>query len=261
MPLWPVKPTPPTTDRLFATVEAWQGARPWGRVLDAGAGRHSLDWIQGLPTLAWTGITAGAPTLDELRQHLAPRMRTQDRLLAGNWTDAGLLAGERFETVLADYLLGAIDGFAPYFQDRLFARLRPHVEGTLYVIGLEPITGRPDGEAARVIDEIHRLRDACILLAGHRCYREYPLDWVLRSLGGSGFRVEQSQYLPIVYGPRHINGQLDVCLRKLPLFADPALAAAMRETIEATRARALRVHDRLGGLATGADWVVQARPV
>jgi len=33
----------------------------------------------------------------------------------------------------------------------------------------------------------YRLRDACLLLAGERPYREYPADWVLRALRRSSF--------------------------------------------------------------------------
>jgi 2-polyprenyl-6-methoxyphenol hydroxylase-like FAD-dependent oxidoreductase len=39
---------------------------------------------------------------------------------------------------IADYLVGAIDGFSPYFQDRAFPRLARHLApgGRMYVIGL-----------------------------------------------------------------------------------------------------------------------------
>jgi hypothetical protein len=154
----------------------------------------------------------------------APELRPQDRLIAGNWTDPLLLHGEVYDQVLADYLLGAIDGFAPYFQDRLFARLRPHVGQRLYVVGLAPYPEPGDDPGGQLIWEIARLRDAAILLAGHRCYREYPLDWCIRHLESSGFRVEEALAMPIVYRERFINGQLDVVLSKLPLLADPGLA-------------------------------------
>jgi hypothetical protein len=44
-----------------------------------------------------------------------------------------MLAGETFDVVIADYLVGSIDGFAPYYQDQIYARLRPHVTKHLYV--------------------------------------------------------------------------------------------------------------------------------
>ena len=254
-------------DRLFDTIERWQGVRPWGRMLDAGTGAHSLRWIRGLETTGWTAVTGDQARERNLRRDLGTAMRPTDAVVTGNWSDELFLSEQRFETVLADYLLGALDGFAPYHQDQLFSRLRRHVSGRLYVVGLEPY---PDGivpgdgartEAGRLILEIARLRDACILLAGHRCYREYPLEWVLRSLERSGFEVQEAERVPIVYRARFIHGQMDVCLRKLAYFADQDVAAAMRGQIGALRERALEACTRLGGLRFGHDHVVAAVPV
>ena len=46
----------------------------------------------------------------------------------GNWVDELLLAGERFDTVLMDYFIGAVEGLR-YWQERAFDRVRPHVTG------------------------------------------------------------------------------------------------------------------------------------
>ena len=59
--------------------------------------------------------------------------------------------------------------------------------GRLFVIGLQPIPGSDkfsssctgDGD---VFCRITKVRDACILLANHRCYREYPLEWITRQM-------------------------------------------------------------------------------
>ncbi len=40
----------------------------------------------------------------------------QDQIIVGNWKDPSFLKGQVYDVVLADYLLGSIDGFAPYFQ-------------------------------------------------------------------------------------------------------------------------------------------------
>jgi hypothetical protein len=254
-------------DALFDTITRLQGDRPWGRFLDAGTGEHSLRWVLGLRTDAWTAVT-GAPAREHaLTRTLGPEVRPQDAIVTGNWGDEAFLLGRVWDTVLADYLLGALDGFAPYHQDRLFRRLRRHVGGRLYVVGLQPY---PDGivpgaghdtEGGRLILEIARLRDACILLAGHRCYREYPRDWVVRSLESSGFRVQDAVSIPIVYRQRFIDGQLDVCRRKLAFFHDKRLAAATQDHIEDLRGRASDACARLGGLRFGEDYVVAADPV
>jgi hypothetical protein len=248
-------------DTLFNTIERTHGDRPWGSVLDAGTGDHSLSWLCEQPTRRWTAITGDARRRDRMAERFGPRMRMGDRLLSGNWTDPGLLAGEAFDVVIADYLIGAIDGFAPYFQDRLFTRLRPHVRsgGRLYVVGLAPYPDRSDTAGGRLILEIARLRDACILLAGHRCYREYPRDWIERQLSQAGFTVEDAVSVPILYGERFINGQLNVCLRKLPLLSDQELAEKMRAHIEDVRRQALALPSlKRGGISFGHDYVVTA---
>ncbi len=249
------------SDRLFLHIERLQGGRPWGSVLDAGTGRHSLEWLAGLDTTRWTAVT-GDPTQGErLERELSGSIRAGDRIACGNWTDPLFLHGEVYDVVLADYLVGAIDGFAPYFQDRIFPRLRPHVGERLYVVGLEPYDPLPGSPGGQLIQEIARLRDACILLAGDRCYREYPLDWVLRHLEVADFVVEDAQVFPIRYGRRFIDGQLDVCERKLPRIRAPGkLVEGLRQTIADLRKRAREHASARDGIRFGEDYVVLARP-
>lgn len=244
---------------LFRHIEKLHGARPWGNVLDAGTGLKSLTWLSGLATQRISAVTAAASMAAKLETQLAERLRPQDRLLLGNWTDDALLEGERFDMVLMDYLIGAIDGFVPYWQDRIFGRLRPHVAGRVYLVGLEPyVPYEGVTEAARLLRQIGCLRDACLLLAGERPYREFPLDWTLRQLAREGFRIVAAQHFPIRYRARFVNGQLDMCLARLPRFQDPALAHAMRDRIEALRDRALAVAEAPDGLRAGADYVIAA---
>lgn len=249
------------SDRLFTHIERLQGDRPWGSFLDAGTGRHSLLWLAGLATTRWTAVTGEEQRAERLERELGGKVRAGDRIVRGNWTDPLFLHGETYDVVLADYLLGAIEGFAPYFQDRLFTRLRAHVGERLYVVGLEPYGGAPDSLGGQLILEIARLRDACILLAGDRCYREFPLEWVLRSLEEAGFVVEDAQVFPIRYGPRFIDGQLDVCERKLPRIRAPArLVEGLGQTIADLRKRALDHAGAQKGIPFGEDYVVFARP-
>src|SRR6185437_2407346 len=161
----------PVISALFRCTETLHGDRPWGSLLDAGTGVKSLEWILTLPTERWTAVTADRRMAGETRDALSSQMRPQDRLLVGNWVDDSLLTGETFDTILVDYLVGAIEGFAPYWQGRVFERLRPLVAegGRLYVIGLEPyVQFEPTTESGRVIWEIGRVRDACLLIAGER---------------------------------------------------------------------------------------------
>lgn len=246
---------------LYERVSQLHGHRPWGSVLDAGTGPGSMRWLQALDCERWTAVTGAPQMLEKTRQAMQQPPREQDSLLLGNWMDPALLAGQRFDVVLADYLLGAIEGFAPYWQDRLFARLRPLVAKRLYVIGLQPyIHGRPDGSAGQMVNDIGRLRDACLLLSGDSPYREYPLEWSLASLEAAGLRVLDAELVPITYGPRFINSQLQMCSRAVGKLADRRLAVELLRHIADLQARALALSQQLGGLHHGHDYVVVAEP-
>lgn len=246
---------------LYERVGELHGHRPWGSFLDAGTGPSSIRWLETLSTERWTAVTGSPQMREKTAQAMAAPPRAQDRLLVGNWMDPELLAGERFDTVLADYLLGAVEGFAPYWQGRLFERLRPLVAKRLYVIGLQPyIHGRPDTAAGRIVNEIGRLRDACLLLAGDGPYREYPLDWSLRSLEAAGFRIVDARLLPITYGPRFIHSQLAMCMRAIDKLPDRGLAVALHRHAADVQARALATCRQLGGLRHGDDYLIVAEP-
>ena len=248
-------------DQLFNQLERWHGEEPWGSVLDAGTGEHSLKWLLTLSTSRWAAVTGDVKRKVSMEASFRQDLRAEDKIVVGNWQDPVFLLGESYDTVIADYLLGAVDGFAPYFQAQLFGRLRPHVRKRLYVIGLEPFPDRASDEGSALILEIARLRDACILLAGHRCYREYPLDWVVRQLNGAGFLVERTRRLPILYGERYVKSQLQVCRRKLKWFGDQKVAGKMRDHIDSLERRALKYVTKNGRIRAGEDYIVQASPI
>jgi hypothetical protein len=235
-----VKPT----DALFAWCEKLQGTTPWGDVLDTGTGNHSLGWLASQNYRSLTAVTVESWRLPEL-QEKAPNAR----ILLGQWTDPALLAEEQFDTLLVDYVIGAIDGHAPYFQYGFLKRILPLLKSRIYLIGMEP-PPRDNSE----LDEICRLRDACILLAGHRCYREYPKTLVLEWLEQLGLKILDATSFSNRLGSRYINGQLDVATRKLPLFKDRQLAASMAQSISDLRERALAK----GEQSWGTDWVIAA---
>ena len=252
----------PLSGSLFDVVSDMQADLPWGSFLDAGTGKGSMSRLLGLDTTRWTAIT-GAPNMAaQVQREVGARLRSQDRIVVGNWMDAELLQGESYDTVLADYLVGAMDGFAPYWQDRIFGRLRPLVGKRLYVIGLEPyVPYFPTDPAGKLVCEIGRLRDACLLLAGERPYREYPMDWVLRHLRLAGFRPLDVQRYGIRYGERFIHSQLDMCDQRLSRVWDRSLALSLSEHVADLRHRALAFAAVEGGLRYGYDYVIAAKPV
>jgi len=247
---------------LYDRLAALHGQRPWGAFLDAGTGPASMRWLLKLPTSRWTAVTAAHDMAERTAREIAQAARCQDRLVHGNWMDADLLAGERYDTVLADYLLGAIEGYAPYWQDQLFARLRPLVGGRLYVIGLNPyVHGRPEDPAGRLVNDIARLRDACFLLAGDQPYREYPLEWTLRQLERANLRVVDAEVMAISYRERFVHSQLDMCTQAITHLDSRGLAVRLQEEIAELRQRALAYIAREGGLRHGHDYLIVAEPV
>jgi len=247
--------------RLFRYIEELQGDRPWGSFLDAGTGTNSGRWVASLPTERWTAVSGAQGHAIQVRDAVEDARRPQDRIVLGNWADEALLEGERYDTVLADYLVGAIEGFAPYYQPYLFARLRKLTGGRLYVVGLEPyVSAEPDTPAGKMIWEIGRFRDACLTLVGERPYREYPAQWVADHLAVAGFRVLDARHFPIRYKARFVNSQIDMCASRLDRLADRALADALRHRGEQLRAQALAMVEANGGLQHGFDYVVTAEP-
>ena len=249
------------TSALFSHIETLQDGAPWGRFLDAGTGVNSSLWSTALRTERWVGVTGSPGHARQVKDRVGDRLRPDDRLLVGNWTDATLLDGERFDTVLADYLLGAVEGFSPYFQGDLFKRLKPHVGRVLYVVGLDPyVVGPAATPAERMVREIGRMRDACLLLADETPYREFPAEWAVNSLRAAGFAVTSARRFPNRYREAWVDGQLNMAVRRLPRIPAHALAERLATTIEDLRSRGRDLCREEGGLRCGADWVIRAEP-
>ena len=87
------------------------------------------------------------------------------------------------------------------------------------------------------------------------------MSWMVRHLESSGFRVEQSAHIPVLYGANYIKGQLNVARRKLPLFADKAVAESMERHRNTLERRATAYINRFGKIRFGSDYVIKASPV
>jgi hypothetical protein len=113
------------SDILFSTIERMHGARLWGRFLDAGTGLHSIRWVQNLQTTSWTAITADNQMRQQIIQdmNVSAKLRPVDSILVGNWMDEKFCENlGKYDTILADYLIGAVDGFSPYEQDNIIKK-------------------------------------------------------------------------------------------------------------------------------------------
>lgn len=239
---------------IFKRVEELQGNRPWGRFLDAGTGWASLRWALGLDTEHLTAVTGSENRRQGLERDFSPQLRSGDRILRGNWVEDTFLKDEVFDTILVDYLVGALDRFAPYFQTRLFQRLKRHGRGRVYLVGLEPYpepkAGETDGE---LLQQLTSLRDATILLAGDRPHREFPRWWVTDELRRAGFTILAEETFPIIYGREFINAELDVCRARLRDVPQP-LRKTLDQYEKSLRARLLDSQP----IRWGSDYLVVA---
>jgi len=112
----------------------------FGRLLDAGTGLHSLRWMASLVRRGllthYTALTADATMQRQVQQEAqALGVATAGTVVLGNWFDTTTtttksekdhddllealkdpMTGQPllFDTVLADYLIGALEGFSPY---------------------------------------------------------------------------------------------------------------------------------------------------
>lgn len=280
-------------DALFRHI-ARQQPGSFGRVLDAGTGAHSLRWLLslGADVEHVTAVTADQSMRKQCQREVEriPGATERCTILCGNWfpppspasqhgnnEDTDILSqlskGAKFDVILADYLIGALDGFSPYQQDvmlpKLLSLLKPST-GRLYIVGLEPIPDQPPAlhandndvqnqQAAAIVCQVRQVRDACILLAGHRCYREYPLDWVVRNVNASGGgMVRHTKTFPILYRHATILKQINVGRSKLPYMPTTEMREAMQRLLDDLEEESLRRTSQLstGRIRLGFDYIV-----
>lgn len=200
------KPPPPTEDPAFKWLSQVLTPRLSTdgsiKVLDAGTGPDSLLWMASLPVASITAVTACDGMCATVEAETLAFINTQkDKVLVGNWQDPSFLRGEAFDFVLADYLLGAVDHFAPDFQDGVLRRVGELVKpgGYLAIIGREPfdpVGAAAIDPAAKILVDIQALKDAATLLTRHRSYREMPQRWVEAQLSLLGFQLVVQQQFP-----------------------------------------------------------------
>jgi hypothetical protein len=193
-------------------------------------------------------------------------------IVIGNWAagmtdeegkaeDDVLCEGEMFDTILADYLVGAVDHFAPFFQDLLFPRLVRHLKpgGRMYLTGLNPIPEQSSGPGD-IFCRITKLRDACILLAGSRPYREHPVEWIERHLPMAGLKVVDVAKFPKIYDIESVGLQIEAARSTLKFITNDALRQAMSQRINELEEESKEVCANCEGgkFELGFDWIVCA---
>jgi hypothetical protein len=142
------------------------------------------------------------------------------------------------------------------------SRLKAHLNpgGRIYIIGMNPIPDHSSKPAAELITEVRRARDSCILLAGHRPYREFPLDWMNRHLKKSGFTVLHSKSYAILHNEDTILRQVRVAQSKLQYFADANLRHGMEVYLYdlSNRVKAAVKATDTGRIPLSNDYIIEA---
>ena len=239
----------------------------WGTILDAGTGEHSLSFLIALKREAlvdrWSAITGDHDRQKRMKTRFGRYMMEGDELIANNWLNPSLLKNQVFDVVLADYLLGSLDGFSPYFQIDLFRRLRPHVGKRLYVVGLEPFpvstTEVPAGSLhAILLVEIARARDSAIRLSGKRPYREFPLETCKKLVERAQFKIEKVAKFETIYSESFVRGQLEVGYRFAQSIDNFSAREGMLKYLDQLDTR---ISNLKWNIPFGYDYVIVAKPM
>lgn len=253
-----------TTDVIWLNIEEVQGDVPFGNLLDAGTGRGSLTWLANVNTTSLTAVTAAEGMKQEVLRTAAEVGVDDLNIVLGNWFGEEPVQFEhQFDTILADYLIGAVSGFSDYYQEEIIPKLIDHLKpgGYLYIIGWEPIPNSGLFADEHIISEMKIVRDAAIMLAGELYYREYPLSWIQRQAAKLPHcTLTNATSYPIWYGMEKIISQLDVARQKLPKLPSKKLARALREYVDDIEEEARYATSRnYGRIVQGFDYVVAIR--
>ena len=145
----------------------------------------------------------------------------------------------------------------------------------MYLVGLQPLSesqapaNTSDSdilEAGKLIQEVARTRDACLLLAGGHIYREFPIEWSQRQLEKAGLIVTDSVRLVNVCTRSVITRQLDVGRRYVLLLTDTELRGHLLQALDRLDQRleekfgaSKLTNDEQRKICFGFDYVIAAR--
>jgi len=234
------KVPPPTDEETHVWLQKVHPG-PWGDVIDAGTGPDSLTWLASCPVRSITAVTANETARSlawtMTKQYLDPAL---DSVVAGNWKNPDFMRGKQFDTVVADWLLGSVEFFAPHYQVGLVRRLKQLVKpgGWIMINGREPDNLKTNGTGNQLMLEIDALRDAATVLGQRHPYRELPQWWVEEELGAVGFKALKSNSAPLHLSPDYVQSQLDWAHREIKTVEDDTLRTALETRHQALLSQA-----------------------
>lgn len=235
---------PQMCQRPVTTIYSWLSTNATNMedvssVLDAGTGRASLCWlVKHKPEFdTIVAVTATSDQSSYGTGGLAPlASHSRIRLELGNWRDEAFLSDgqqqEKFDVVVADYLLGATELYWPNGAEQLFDRLVDRIKpgGYLWLIGLEPyeeILSRSYSDHERLLLDVESLGDAAALLAGQRTYRELSQEWVSERIVHSDMVIFQSRQFPMRVTSNMLYNQLTFADQMASRIKNPTLRTAV----------------------------------
>jgi len=247
-------------------------------VLDAGTGPGSLSWLCAQPTESVVAVTAARQMATKLKAQLkAPckpveliantsangqqpsrsKQAHPNTLLVGNWfigesgkrplTEHPVYTAQKFDTVLAEYLLGALEHFAPFTEQKMMDMLVSSMkdDGLLLFCGRTPYPyPGPESyrskysKAKQLVLDAERARDAAMLLAHQREYREFPAWWVREALQQRGLEIARQENFTSRVDLEYVTTQLGWATREARNVAAASLSVELLKHIRELQAAA-----------------------
>ncbi|KAH8091191.1 hypothetical protein JL720_6078 [Aureococcus anophagefferens] len=190
-----------------------------------------------MPCSTLTAVTARAAGTDAYGDRLRDAFAgAAVDVVVGNWREAGFLAGERYDVVVADYLLGAVELHWPHGADAVLARLLGALKpgGTLLFVGVEPYESLLDraDDADRLVLDVESLGDSAAALAGEATYREVPEAWITRQVDArDGYAVVASETFPMTLSAASLRKQVTYARTTSAKIADAGLRKAYERRV------------------------------
>ena len=253
---------------LEKATNAVRGHKRWGHVLDAGTGPGSMSWLCGQPTESVVAVTAARDMAIGMKRKLrkpckpvellldaTPTADQPNVLLVGNWftgenqrpplTQHPVYSARRFDTVLAEYLLGALEHFAAFNERKMIDMLVSSMkdDGLLLFCGRSPFDypGPEDykskySRAKQLVLDTERIRDAAMLLSQQREYREFPAWWVAEEFKKRGLEIFRQKTFHSKVDIEYITSQLEWATREAKKVTMHSLSADLLKYIKVLQA-------------------------
>ena len=97
-------------------------------------------------------------------------------------------------------------------------------------------------------------------MGGHRCYREYPSEWIIRFMEREGLKVFKSKAFTIMHTENSVTRQINVARTKLSLMTSDALRDGMADYLDELqdRTKEIMAEQPKNNIPLSHDYVIAA---